>query len=105
MTTSKAIIESLTGTSVTSINGRRPTATDIETLEKELASIAAKVKTSLFTEGEKHGHLCNVISNEAYGAIINDEDFEYKEPDIPEPYNPDILPPFQDRSNNGIQMS
>jgi hypothetical protein len=91
MSTREAIIDSLAGTSVTSFKGRRPTATDIDTLEKELAIIAATVKTSIFPEGEKHGHLCNVISNESYGAIIGDPNFELEEPDVPEAYNPNIL--------------
>jgi hypothetical protein len=65
MSTQEAIIESLNGTSITSFKGRCPTATDIDTLEKELAVIAAKIKTSLFEGGQQHGHLCNVISNEA----------------------------------------
>jgi hypothetical protein len=54
MSTREAIIESLTGSSVTSFRGRRPTATDIDTLEKELAVIAARIKTSLFQGEEKH---------------------------------------------------
>jgi hypothetical protein len=91
MSTREAIIDSLEGTSVTSFRARRPTATDINTLEKELAIIAATVKTSIFPEGKRHGHLCNVISNESYGAIIGDPDFELEEPDVPEPYNPNIL--------------
>jgi hypothetical protein len=91
MSTREAIIDSLEGTSVTSFRARRPTATDINTLEKELAIIAAMVKTSIFPEGKRHGHLCNVISNESYGAIIGDPDFELEEPDVPEPYNPNIL--------------
>jgi hypothetical protein len=96
MSSREAIIESLAGSSVTSIKGRRPTATDIDTLEKELAVIAATIKTSLFPEGERHGHLCNVISDESYGAIIGDPDFEYIDPTVPEAYNPDILPHMDD---------
>jgi hypothetical protein len=92
MSTREAIIDSLAGTSVTSFRGRRPTATDIDTLEKELAIITATVKTSIFPEGERHdGHLCNVISNELYGAIIGNPDFELEEPQVPEAYNPSIL--------------
>ena len=91
MSTREAIIDSLAGTSVTSFKGRRPTATDIDTLEKELAIIAATVKTSIFPEGERHGHLSNVISNESYGAIIGDPNFELEEPEVPEAYNPNIL--------------
>jgi hypothetical protein len=91
MSTQEAIIDSLAGTSVTSFKGRRHTATDINTLEKELAIIAATLKTSIFPEGEKYGHLCNVISNELYGAIIGDPDFELEEPVVPEAYNPNIL--------------
>jgi hypothetical protein len=63
----EAIIESLAGSSVTSFRGHRPTATDIDTLKKELAVIAARIKTSLFKGGDTHGHLCNVISDESYG--------------------------------------
>jgi hypothetical protein len=91
MSTREAIIESLAGSSVTSFRGHRPTATDIDTLEKELAVIAARIKTSLFQGGDTHGHLCNVISDESYGAIIGDPTFEYVEPTVPEAYNPDIL--------------
>ena len=91
MSTREAIIESLAGSSVTSFRGHRPTATDIDTLEKELAVIAARIKTSLFQGGDTHGHLCNVISDESYGAIIGDPTFEYAEPTVPEAYNPDIL--------------
>jgi hypothetical protein len=91
MSTREAIIESLAGSSVTSFRGHRPTATDIDTLEKELAVIAARIKTSLFQGGDTHGHLCNVISDESYGAIIDNPTFEYIEPTVPEAYNPDIL--------------
>lgn len=92
MSTREAIIESLAGTSVTSFKGRRPTATDIDTLEKELAIIAATVKTSLFEGGQLHGHLCNVISNESYAVIVGNPDFTLDEPAVPEAYNPAILP-------------
>ena len=92
MSTREAIIESLAGTSVTSFKGCRPTATDIDTLEKELAIIAATVKTSLFAGGQLHGHLCNVISNEWYAAIVGNPDFTLNEPAVPEAYNPAILP-------------
>ena len=57
-----------------------------------MASIATRVKTTIFPEGEKYGHLCLVISDDAYGAKIGDADFELATyvPDEPEPYNPDI---------------
>lgn len=96
MSTREAIIESLVGSSVTSFKGRRPTATDIDTLEKELAVIAATIKTSIFEGGETHGHLCNVISDESYGAIVGNANFEFVEPEVPEAYNPDILPHMGD---------
>jgi hypothetical protein len=96
MSTREAIIESLAGSSVTSFRGHRPTATYIDTLEKELAVIAARIKTSLFQGGDTHGHLCNVISDESYGAIIGDLTFEYDGPTVPESYNPDILPHMGD---------
>jgi hypothetical protein len=92
MSTREAIIESLAGTSVMSFKGHRPTATDIDTLEKELAIIVATVKTSLFEGGQLHGHLCNVISNESYAAIVGNPDFVLLEPAVPEAYNPGILP-------------
>jgi hypothetical protein len=92
MSTREAIIESLAGTSVTSFKGHRPTATDIDTLEKELAIIAATVKTSLFEGGQLHGHLCNVISNESYAAIVGNPDFVLNEPAVPEAFNLEILP-------------
>ena len=92
MSTRDAIIESLAGTSVTSFKGRRPTATDIDTLEKELAIIAATVKTSLFEGGQLHGHLCNVISNKSYAAIVGNPNFALDKPAVPEAYNPEILP-------------
>jgi hypothetical protein len=92
MSTREAIIESLAGPSITSFKGRRPTATDIDTLKKELAIIAAMVKTSLFEGGQLHGHLCNVISNESYAAIVGNPDFALDEPAVPEAYNPEILP-------------
>ena len=75
MSTQEAIIEALSGYTVTSFKGRRPKATDLDTLEKELAVVAATQKTSLFEGGQRHGHLCNVISDEAYGSIIDDENF------------------------------
>lgn len=96
MSTQEAIIEALSGYTVTSFKGRRPKATDLDTLEKELAVVAATQKTSLFEGGQRHGHLCNVISDEAYGIIINDEDFEFEEPELPEAYNPEILPHMGD---------
>jgi len=92
MSTREAIIESLTGISVTSFRGHRPTATDIDTLEKELAIIAATVKTSLFEGGQLHGHLCNVIGNESYAAIVGNPDFTLEEPAVPAAYNPEIVP-------------
>jgi hypothetical protein len=92
MSTREAIIESLAGTSVTSFRGHRPTATDIDTLEKELAIFAATVMTSLFEGGQLHGHLCNVISNESYAAIVGNPDFILEEPTVPEAYNPEIVP-------------
>jgi hypothetical protein len=70
--------------------GCRPTATSINTLEKDLAVIAATIKTSLF-EGEMHRHLCNVISDKSYGAIINNPDYKFIERTVPEAYNPNIL--------------
>jgi hypothetical protein len=44
-------------------------------LEKELAIIASTVKTSIFEGGELHSHICNVISNESYVAIMGNLDF------------------------------
>jgi hypothetical protein len=81
---------------MSTFRGRRPTVTDIGTLEKELAIIIATVKTSIFPEGERHGHLCKVISNESYGAIIGNPNYELEEPTIPEAYNPEILPHMGD---------
>jgi hypothetical protein len=92
MSMREAIIESLAGTSVTSFKGHRPTTTYIDTLEKELAIIAATVKTSLFEGGQLHRHLCNVISNESYVAIVGNPDFVLEEPVVLEAYNPEILP-------------
>lgn len=90
MSTREAVIESLQGHTVTSFKGRKPTATDVDTLEKELAAIASTVKTNLFPEGSEHGHLCCVLPNEAYGRIIGDPNYEFETPEAPEPYNPDI---------------
>jgi hypothetical protein len=92
MSTREAIIKSLAGTSVMSFKGHRPTATAIDTLENELAIIAATVKTSLFEGGQLHGHLCNVISKESYAAIVGNPDFILEEPVVPEAYNLEILP-------------
>ena len=47
------------------IQRQHPSTTDIDMLEKDLAIIAATVKTSIFEGGEFHGHLSNVISNES----------------------------------------
>ena len=77
MSTREAIIDSMAGTTVTCFKGHRPKATDIDTLECKLANIAAKIKTSLYAGGQEHGHLCNVISDKAYGDIIKDEDFKF----------------------------
>ena len=96
MSTCEAIIKSLTGTSVTSFRGWRPTDTDIDTLKKELAIIAATLKTSIFEGGELHGHLGNMISNESYAAIVGNPNLELEEPEVPEPYNPAILPHMGD---------
>jgi len=96
MSTQEAIIKSLVGTSITSFKGRCPTTTDINTLEKELAIIAATVKTSLFKGGQLHGHLCNVISNELYAATVGNPDFVLNEPAVPEAYNPEMLPQMGD---------
>lgn len=90
MSTQEAVIESLQGHSVTSFKGRKPTATDVDTLEKELATIASTVQTNIFPGGRQHGHMCCVIPNEAYGRIIADPNFEFETPEAPEPYNPDI---------------
>ena len=97
MSTRESVIELLKGYSVTSFKGRKPTATDVDTLEKELAEIATTIESSLFEGGDEHGHLCCVIPNEAYGQLIDDEDFEFEAPEAPEPYNPeidDITPPI-----------
>ena len=90
MSTREAVIESLKGYTVTSFKRRKPTATDVDTLEKELAAIAAKVKTTLFEGGDRHDHLCCVLPDEAYGQIIDNADYEFEEPEAPEPYNPEI---------------
>ena len=92
MTTREAVIESLAGANVTSFQGRRPKAADIDTLEKELATIAAKIKTTILPQGNRFGHLCCVISDEAYGTKIEDPDFELAlhEPTQPAAYNPEI---------------
>ena len=89
MSTREAVIDSMAGTTVTCFKGRRPKATDIDTLERELAEIASEIKTSLYTGGEEHGHLCCVISDEAYAEII-DEDFQFAPAVQPEAYDPTI---------------
>jgi hypothetical protein len=101
MSTREAVIESLQGRTVTSFKGRKPTTTDVDTLEKELAAIASTVKTNLFPEGSKHGHLCCVLPNEAYGRIIGDPNYEFETPEAPEPYNPDI----DNNTGDGAQRS
>ena len=58
----EAVIESLAGVRVT--------------LRMQLAHIAAKPKTSLFPQGEKHGHLCLILSDDQYGEKIGDDDLE-----------------------------
>ena len=80
-------------------------ATDIDTLEKELASIAARIKTVLFPGGERHGHLCCVISDEAYGAKIADPAFELEqhEPEEPEAYNPEITDDTPDHQRRTME--
>ena len=90
MSTREAVIESLAGYSVTSFRGRRPKATDIDTLERELAGIAAQIKTSIYEGGDVHGHLCCVITQDAYRTIIGDPDWEYAEAETPEAYDPEI---------------
>lgn len=90
MSTCKAVIESLQGHSIMSFKGCKPKATDINTLEKELAAIAASVQTNLFPGGREHGHLCCIIQSKAYGHIIKDPNFEFETPEAPEPYNPKI---------------
>ena len=89
MSTREAVIDSMAGTTVTCFKGRRPKATDIDTLERELAEIASEIKTSLYTGGEEHGHLCCIISDEAYADII-DEDFQFAAAVQPEAYDPTI---------------
>ena len=43
----------------------------------QLAYIAAKPKTSLLPQGEKHdGHLCLIISDDQYGEKIGDVEFK-----------------------------
>jgi hypothetical protein len=46
MSIPKGVIEALAPTHFTSFHGRRPTATDINTLEKEADKLAASVKTT-----------------------------------------------------------
>jgi hypothetical protein len=104
MSTQEAIIESLAGISITSFKGHCPTAMDINTLEKELAIIAATVKTSLFEGGQLHSHLCNVISNESYAAIMGNPNFVLEEPALPEAYNPEILPQMGEVQHKTLEL-
>ena len=91
MSIHEGVIEALAPTHFTSFWGRRPTTTDIDTLEKEAAKLAASVKTTLFPQGLRHGHLSCILSNEAYGAIIGDSNYAWEEPDANLlAYNPDI---------------
>ena len=88
----ETVIETLAGRSITKCKGRKPKAADIDTTEKELAAIATIIKTSLFPGGERFGHLCCVLSDEAYGTKINDENFAFTDvqPEEPAPYDPAI---------------
>jgi hypothetical protein len=93
MTTIKtATREDLRGKHLTRVHGRQPNANDVETWEEEAAEIASaiKVKSRFILGGEIHGILAMVIPEDEYRLEIEDMDFEYEEPQRPEPYNPDI---------------
>ena len=49
--------------------------------------IAKIIITSLFSQGHQHGHLCCIISDERYGAITGNKDFECKDHTEPAVYN------------------
>jgi len=64
---------------------------NIDTLEKELAKMATTVKTSLFPQGHHHGHIACIISDDAYRAIVRDENFKYEDPIEPAACNLAII--------------
>jgi hypothetical protein len=83
-------VDAISAQSITSFKGRKPTAVDIDTLERELAKIAAPYKTTLIPGGARHGHLGCIISDEAYAAIITQPGWTLEEPEEPSAYNPGI---------------
>jgi len=92
MSIHEGVIEALSPTHFTLFQGRRSTATDIDTLVNEAAKLAASVKITLFPHGLRHGHLSCILSNKAYGVIIGDPNYAWdEEPDADVPaYDPDI---------------
>ena len=78
MTSSReAVIQSLAGVRGTKHKDKKHKAKDVDILQMQLAYIAAKPKTSLLPQGEKHdGHLCLIISDDQYGEKIGDVEFE-----------------------------
>lgn len=88
----ETVIESLAGSRVSKHKDRKLKAKDVDTLRMQLAHIAAKPKTTLFPQGERHGHLALILSDDQYGEKINDVDFEldlYRPEDM-EAYDPEI---------------
>jgi hypothetical protein len=92
MTTSikSATLEELKGHRLTEVKGRKPTYNDIEVWEEECSKIATRVKNHTIRGGKELGFLAIVISQEEYRLEIEDEEWEYEEPQEPEEYNPDI---------------
>jgi hypothetical protein len=87
MSTRENIVDAISAQSITSFKGRKPTAVDIDTLERELAKIAAPYKMTLIPGGARHGHLGCIISDEAYAAIINTPGWTLEEPEEPSAYD------------------
>ncbi len=73
--TKKAILAE----SMTRIIGE-PMRQDVEELQRELSEIAVKYQTGLFQGRDEYGHMCLVLGQDKYQALIGDDTFTYQVP-------------------------
>lgn len=88
-TTKIETLKTLAGSHLTRVIGRKPTAHDVDRWEDEISEMAALIPVRIFEGGLEHGLLATVIPEDEYRLEIEDEDWEYEEPEDPGSY-PDL---------------
>jgi len=89
MTVQEDIVAALEPKTVTKVIGQ-PTNKAIDVLQDELAKIATTIKTTLFQDGNKYGHLAIIVAEDEYRLIINNRVWFYAEPQHPGYYDASI---------------